>query len=147
MKDMVKLFGIIVFMAVIGFPVMAGGSKDKSTSAAPAATAPRDVKSFEGTWVSADYQETYESPAGSGNEVKEDSTFTFWANDDGEPMVESNYIHWHFAPMYEVRGDTLAITIEGDNGREDYRVFKITGDALVWSPGGNQPNFTYKRKE
>jgi hypothetical protein len=137
MKRTVILVGMIIAFALIAFPAMAGGllDMDSGGSGGSRTTTARNAASFEGTWVSASYQESYESPAGSGNLEKENSKYTFWINDDGEAIVECNYIHWHFAPMYGIRGNTLVITTgdayEDTAPREVYATFRIEGDTLV----------------
>jgi hypothetical protein len=165
MKRTVMLVGMVIAFALIAFPVMAGGSKDKSGSGTSGASSggaivaalPRDAASFEGTWACETFTDTYtklDYDIGDYVDVAEPSSFVFWQNDvDGvvydlveSPLLEPSH---HYNPEYTVTGDTLTITVDlyaddgyTDIGRGEYAVFRIAGDTLVRTVNGTEHIYT-----
>jgi hypothetical protein len=159
MKNFIKFFGIIVFAAVICFPVIAGGSRDSGSGSRTAAvtTQMRDAASFEGKWVCDTFKDSYNKldyDVGDYVDVSEPSAFVFWKNEvDGivyqiaeSPLLEPSN---HYNPEFSVTGDTLVITVDlyaddgyTDLGRGEYAVFKIAGNTLVRTIDGTEHIYT-----
>ena len=89
-------------------------------------TVTHDISSFIGTWESDTLLEYH-------NWFDEDRPYSFdiWINSEGETVVESPFLHWHFAPRAAIEGDTIVISLLGDDGYEEHSWYKIEGDTLI----------------
>jgi len=139
---MKKIITAALMLLLVCGAIFAGGNRDTSATSTSTSTGTStstntntntdtvilDISSFIGTWESDTLMEYH-------NWLDREAPYTFdiWINGEGETVVESPFLHWHFAPRAALEGDTLVISLLGDDDEEyeEHSRYKIEGDTLI----------------